>query len=123
MLNGFGRAAAPAEVAAKAPSDAYASWMGDDASVGEIRFGPFTPKAGEVVVQVATGPDASGARIDVLDAGTQAVLAAFAPTPGLVWQPFALKVEPGRSVVLRASDYGSGWGQWVGVTPPRSEEP
>ncbi len=105
---------------APAPADAYASWMGADASMGEIRFGPFTSDTSKVVAQVATGPGAGGARIDVLDAATGEVLRGFAPSPGLTWQPVSITVQPGRSVVLRARDYGSAWGQWMGLTPPRA---
>lgn len=122
LQNGFGPDVAPFEIAVPAPADAFTSWMGSDSTTGAIRFGPFTSRTGRIAFQIVTGSDATGARIDVLDGVTQEVLQAYAPPIIEAWRPFAIDVEPGRPLVLRAQDYGAGQGEWIGITAPREVE-
>lgn len=122
LQNSFGPDAPPFEIAAPVPPNAFTSWMGSDSATGAIRFGPFTSRTGRISFKIVTGPDTSGARIDVLDAVTQEVLQAYAPPVIAAWRPVVIDVEPDRPLVLRAQDYGAGWGEWIGITAPHEVE-
>jgi hypothetical protein len=118
--------ASPATGPAPQGARAYGSWSGADKNTGFVTFGPFSGDVGEVMIGLVTGPDTTAQSIAIKDAKTFEVLAASQPLKTDKWTWMRLTLPPsakGRAVTIEAVDYGSGWGQWMGVTEPRAVLP
>ncbi len=105
------------------PGPAYGSWAGSDLNTGAVMFGPFAPKGREIAFGLVTGVHPGKAVIQVVDAGTGAVLTQVKPRVRTAWTWVSLPVEAGRSVRLIARDGGRQLGEWLAVTTPFEVNP
>ena len=100
----------------------YASWTGNDAHTGRIRWrsGPLEG-ARTLLVPVVTGPSTEGLALRVIDPASGQVLARLQPAGFVTWKLWQITLPADGSVStveIQAEDNGQGWGQWLAVGQP-----
>jgi hypothetical protein len=104
----------------------FGSWVGADANMGVLTFGPFTPKSDSFVLPLVTGPDTHGLAISVVDASNDLVLVSFRPRVRREWSwlVITLPASPtSHPIRLVVTDHGADWGEWLAVGAPRALAP
>ncbi len=102
----------------------YGSWIGNDANVGRLHFGPFHVKQqNAIAIPVAAGPETSNLSVKVLNSKTGQVIASLNPMPPVdhwwAWN-VALPNEADPVIEIIAEDAGTHWGQWLAIGAPHS---
>lgn len=100
----------------------YASLSGNDAGTGTFTIGPFHA-CGEVTLPFVTGPEPAHTRLQIERiAGERRDVVYDGTGPSLHhWSALRLGVpDTCADWLVRASDDGTGWGQWIGLGAPVS---
>ncbi len=95
-------------------SPTFGTWAGSDASVDEIRLGPFVPPP-DSFIPIITGPSAEDLTATIKESKSGRVLAQLPPMALTHWVAWRLP-QTTEAVEIEIRDAGRGWGQWMAVS-------
>jgi hypothetical protein len=101
------------------------SWAGSDAVTGVLRIGAFVPgPRRELGLPILAGPVPSNLHVEIVDLDDGVAIArlpALAAYRG-AWRVWRVRLPAGvaeRRLAVVITDRGSGFGEWIAVSPPR----